>query len=282
MDSLDGYVSDDDLAIGPLEDLGWDVVTVSWRDEQTEWSDFAAVVIRTTWDYQRNPEKFLVVLSRIEASAAHLENQIDIVKWNLSKEYLLEMDARGIPIVPTLWAERYDAESFDRWLDRLGSNEVIVKPVISATAEHTYRLKSYDPELRKVFGQRGFMVQPFLGSVVSEGEFSLCYFDGEFSHAILKQPVPGDFRVQEEHGGTITAITPDPALFAAGQKAVDQVKPTPLYARVDLVRGPDSKLLLIELELIEPSLYLRMDKNAPVRFAEALDRRVGKSNGRAI
>jgi hypothetical protein len=274
MDSLDGYVSDDELAIGPLEDLGWHVATVSWRDSRVEWSDYDVVVIRTTWDYQNSPDEFLQVLSTIHASPARLENSIDIVKWNLSKEYLGEMEDRGVLIVPTLWNERYDAASFDGWLDRFGTNEIIIKPIVSATAEHTYRLKSFDRALGSVFGSRKFMVQPFLQTVVSEGEYSLFYFDGEFSHAILKRPRSGDFRVQEEHGGSIDPIAPDPALLSAGRNGIAHISPTPLYARVDLVRGADTEFLLMELELIEPALYFRMDENASARFAKALNTRM--------
>ena len=274
MDSMEGYVSDDELAIGPLEDLGWHVATVSWRDSRVEWADFDLVVIRTTWDYQRSPDEFLKVLSIIHASPARLENSIDIVKWNLSKEYLRDMEDRGVLVVPTLWNKSYDAASFDGWLDRFSTNEIIIKPVVSATAEHTYRLKSYDRALDPIFSGRKFMVQPFLQSVVTDGEYSLFYFDGDFSHAIVKSPKTGDFRVQEEHGGLITAIVPDRALLAAGHNAVVHIRPTPLYARVDLVRGTNAELLLMELELIEPALYFRMDENAPARFARALNSRM--------
>lgn len=274
MDSLEGYVSDDELAIEPLAELGWAVDTISWRTQAVNWSDYDVVVIRTTWDYQRYPDAFLQTLEHISGSSAHLENSIDIVKWNLSKEYLRELAERGVPVVPTLWDQSYDESSFDGWLDDLNADELIVKPVVSATAERTYRLRKYDEALEEDFSGRGFMVQPFMPSVVSEGEYSLFYFNGEFSHAIVKRPQTGDFRVQEEHGGIITAIAPDDYLLQAGHKAVMHIDPTPLYARVDLIRGPDGRLLLMELELIEPALYFRMDDEAPSRFANALDERM--------
>lgn len=272
MDSLDGYVSDDELAIGPLNDLGWKVETLSWRQTTVDWDIFDAVVIRTTWDYQLDPEKFLGVLREIEASDARLENPLEIARWNLNKTYLREIERDGVRIVPTLWDRAYSAASFAEWLAELKTDEVIVKPTVSATAEHTYRLTQFDPTLIEIFTGRSFMVQPFLRSIVTEGEYSLFYFGGEFSHAILKTPKTADFRVQEEHGGIITAVTASSDMLETGRFVFDMITPTPLYARVDLVRDESDNFALMELELIEPALYLRMDPDAPRRFAAAFDR----------
>jgi hypothetical protein len=272
MDSLSGYTADDDLAIEPLRELGWEVETVSWRNTTTDWNKFEAVVIRTTWDYQRDPDKFLTVLRTIESSTARLENSLDIVRGNLNKAYLRGLQADGIRIVPTIWNEQYDESSADRWFREFGTDEIIIKPEISATAEYTFRLKTFDPDLDPIFAARAFLVQPFMPNIVTEGEFSLFYFAGEYSHAILKSPKSTDFRVQEEHGGTITAVAPSAGLRRAGRNAFDTISPTPLYARVDFVRIEDDDFALMELELIEPALYLRMDEGAPQRFAAAFDR----------
>lgn len=272
MDSLDGYVADDDLAIEPLARLGWEVETLSWREPLVDWDHFDVVVIRTTWDYQRDPQAFLNVLRQIEASDARLENPLEIVRWNLDKSYLRSLESDGIAIVPALWDRTYDRDSFASWQAELGSRELIVKPTVSATAEFTYRLTEYDPELETIFANRPFLVQPFVTSVASEGEYSLFYFAGEFSHAIVKTPKAGDFRVQEEHGGIIEPFQPERSMLETGRFVFDMIEPTPLYARVDFVRGNDGNLQLMELELIEPALYLRTDAGAPTRFAQALDR----------
>lgn len=276
MDSLEGYISDDELAVAPLADLGWEVSTVSWRDRSVNWNNFEIVVLRTTWDYQRYPEEFLEVLAAIEASAAHLENSLDIVKWNLDKRYLRELKAGGIPVVPTIWDAAYNDYAFGDWIQRLETDEIIIKPTISATAEHTYRLRKYDAGLKKIFAGRPFMVQPFMPAIVSEGEYSLFYFNGAFSHAILKQPKTADFRVQEEHGGLISPADPGPRLLEAGRRSADHIAPTPLYSRVDLVRGASDEWLVMEFELIEPALYFRMDPESPRRFAEALTKRMNR------
>lgn len=272
MDSLAGYTSDDDLAVGPLAELGWDVATVSWRDETVDWNDFEIVVVRTPWDYQNDPDAFLDVLRKIDASNARLENQLSIIEWNLDKRYLRDLESKGVSIVPTIWSEsEVNEDVFTEWQSFFDSDELIVKPTVSATAQDTFRLRKFDRKLAAVFANRSFLVQPFVNTIVDEGEFSLFYFSGEYSHTILKSPKHGDFRVQEEHGGLITAVAPEPKLRETADKIVASLSPM-LYARVDLVRSDTKDFMLMELELIEPALYFRMDDESPRRFAAALDR----------
>lgn len=273
MDDLAGYVSDDELAIEPLRELGWEVEIVSWRDKTVDWNAFKAVVIRTTWDYQKEPEAFLDVLRKIENSKARLENSLKTVEWNLSKFYLRDLESAGIKIVPTLWDEKkIDAGSFEKWRRHFKSGEVIVKPLVSATAEFTFRLDEFFPELEEIFATRAFMVQPFMPNITSEGEYSIFYFGGCYSHTILKTPKEKDFRVQEEHGGIIRPAQPTEKLLEAGRKVFEFINPQPLYARVDFVRDSGEDFALMELELIEPALYFRMDKEAPKRFARVFDK----------
>lgn len=269
MDSLDGYVADDELAVEPLARLGFQVDTLSWRAD-VNWNDYEIVVIRTPWDYQRNPDEFLNVLAEIDSSTARLENSLNIVRWNLDKRYLIDMEKRGSRIVPTIWDASYSSAEFDRWLDHFRTSELIIKPTVSATAEHTYRLTAYDPKIERVFAGRSFMVQPFMPNIVAEGEYSLFYFNGKLSHTINKSPKPADFRVQEEHGGLITEVEPEEKLRVAAQSSIDKIGETLLYARVDLVRDERDEFALMELELIEPALYLRMSDGASERFAEAI------------
>ncbi len=271
MDDMAGYVSDDDLAIGPLDPLGWEVETISWRDAAADWDRFDLVVLRTTWDYQEHPTEFLETLAQVDRSSARLENSLEIVRWNLDKRYLRDLEQRGVRIVPTIWDAKYTSNSFDAWLAQLATDELIIKPTVSATAQNTFRLRRFDPEIADVFAERAFMVQPFLTTIVEEGEYSLFFFNGELSHAILKAPKAGDFRVQEEHGGLISEHEPDEKLVEAARKAIGAVDQSLLYARVDLVRDSEDEFALMELELIEPALYLRMNAHAPQRFAAAID-----------
>jgi glutathione synthase/RimK-type ligase-like ATP-grasp enzyme len=270
MDSLDGYVSDDELAVGPFRELGWDVVSVSWRDGTADWDGFDAVIVRTTWDYQDDAARFLEVLHRIDRSEARLENPLPVMEWNLDKRYLAELERDGVRIVPTVWRDTAISESeFAEWQLTLDAEELIVKPTVSATAQDTFRLRKYDPQLGSVFRTRAFMVQPFITAIVDEGEYSLFYFDGRFSHAIVKKPKKGDFRVQEEHGGIISKIEPDIRMRSAADSIAARITPTPLYSRIDLVRDRDNEFALMEMELIEPALYFRMDPPSARRFADA-------------
>lgn len=272
MDDLGDYVSDDELAIEPLREFGWEVETVSWKAENVEWKQFEAVIIRTPWDYQDSPEEFLKVLCEIENST-RLENPVNITRWNMSKDYLQELEQKGVRIVPTIFAdETIDEKLFASWFEHFETEEIIIKPIISATAQDTFRVKEFLPELTGVFRGRKYLVQPFIKNIVDEGEFSLFYFCGDFSHAILKTPKQDDFRVQEEWGGIITAIKPTEKLLKAGEKALMQIEQKLLYARVDFVRDDTGEFALMELELIEPALYFRMDADSPERFAKAFDK----------
>jgi hypothetical protein len=275
MDSLEAYISEgDDVAYAPLRTLGWDVEAVPWRRPGIDWRRFDAVIIRTTWDYHEASEAFISVLQQINQSGTRLENALDLVLWNMNKTYLRDLELRGVPIVPTIWGSDIGPVNQTRILQTLDTDEVVLKPVIGASAYHTYRLKRGSElwaEAAAVFEHRGYLAQPFMASVVEEGEYSLFFFGGEYSHAVLKTPRSQDFRVQEEHGGIIRAASASRELVNAGAQVMAVIGQKPLYARVDLVQLRGGGYGLMELELIEPALYLRMDERAPERFAYALD-----------
>jgi len=279
MDNLTGYVSDDELTIKHFHDVGWTVEMVLWRKEYN-WSQFDVVVIRTTWDYQNDPDAFFAVLESIDSSGARLENSLELVRWNMQKTYLRDIASRGTPIVPTLWQKgAVDTKKLGSFFDQLHTEEMIIKPIIGASAGHAFRLprsqsKAKIAVLEKIFGRRAYMVQPFMQNIIEEGEFSLIYFEGMHSHTILKTPKKNDFRVQEEHGGNIRPVIAEPELLHSSQHVIDSLPQIPLYARVDFVRTEQNTFALMELELIEPALYFRMDADSPMRFAHALTTRV--------
>jgi len=279
MDDLKGYVSDDVLTITHLHNAGWTVEMVSWR-KNYNWSQFDVVVIRTTWDYQNDPDTFLSVLESIDSSGTRLENSLELVRWNMQKTYLHDIASKGTCIAPTLWQEQgVDTKKVESFFDQLDSDEIIIKPIIGASAGHAFRLHQSQsnakiPVLEKIFERRAYMVQPFMPNIIKEGEFSLIYFEGVLSHTILKTPRMNDFRVQEEHGGDIRPATAEPELLHISQHVIDSLSHIPLYARADFVRTEQNTFALMELELIEPSLYFRMDADSPMRFAHALTTRV--------
>ncbi|HEY3663837.1 MAG TPA: hypothetical protein VGL24_11850 [Chthoniobacterales bacterium] len=279
-----GFVIDDELAYSPLAALGWRAEAVSWRAPGCDWRAFDAVVIRSTWDYIADPEAFLAVLAEIERAGAPLFNGLELVRWNIRKTYLRDLAERGVPVVPTIWRERLDPGELPALVEEIGGDEVVIKPVVGLNAQGVFRVNARSAgrpgaELCAYYAGRAFMAQPFLSHVQGEGEFSLCYFNGVLSHAILKTPQAHDFRVQEEHGGVIRAVEPGSELRAAGETALRALGPAPLYARADFVRANEAPgFWLMELELIEPSLYLRMDAGAPERFARALHERASSAD----
>ncbi len=273
MDNLDDFEAYDDLIEAPLKQLGWQMSMVSWRGNSVNWNDFDAVIIRSPWDYQDEPEAFMQVLEKIDASTAHLENSLDIVRWNIDKEYLKSLEQKGVTIVPTLWCDVFNEHELASYFNHFESEQIVLKPRISANADNTFWLTKdnymdFIGELTLAFTTRPFMVQPFMESIIKEGEFSLFYFDGQYSHSILKTPKDNDFRVQEEHGGRLQSVTPEAKLVEQATKALSAIDEMPLYARVDFVRHAD-EFALMEAELIEPSLYFNMDEQSASRFATA-------------
>ena len=275
MDDETGFVIDDVHAHEPMAQLGWEVSPLSWKQVKIPWSEFDAVIIRSCWDYPSQITEFLEALEQIN-QATRMANPLELVRWNLSKTYLRDLESRGIGIVPTLWADDLDESSLLACLDRLNTVGMVIKPVVGANGEDTFHIsQSTDPdrlnEVVRLFRNRAHMVQPFMNKVITEGEFSLFYFNGKYSHAILKKPANSEFRSQEERGATIRAARPEARLLLRGRQALERISPVPLYARIDFVRDDHGEFRVMEMELIEPSLYLRMHPEAPARFARAID-----------
>lgn len=274
-----GFVIDDELAIAPLAERGYAVETIPWDRPDVNWSDYEIAVIRSTWDYQRHAEQFLATLADIERRT-RLENPLDIVRWNMRKTYVRDLEASAVPVLPTLWRDRLHAGGLEDAFDELGHDEAVIKPVMSGNAEGAYRLDreriaAHGDAIERYFADRPLMLQPFQQAILTEGEYSLFYLNGEYSHCVQKVPKPGDYRVQEEHGGDIRAVPgPDDELLGAGAAAMAAIGVPLLYARADFVRCDDSVFRVMELELVEPALYLRMDPGAPTRFANAIVERL--------
>ncbi len=279
------FVIDDEHAYGPLAELGWQVDAVPWNREGVNWNDFELVVIRSTWDYQSDPDLFLQVLADIEASNARRANPREVVLWNLRKTYLRDLAERGVATVPTAWRDRLRPGELAVLCEELESNELVIKPQVGANADGVFRYTNtaaqegdQQEEVEAYYADRPLMAQPFVSSIQEQGEYSLFYFNGEYSHAVLKTPKANDFRSQEEHGARIAPVQIDRQLRTSGQQAIDALNDVVLYARADFVRDHASnEYWLMELELIEPSLYLRTDPAAPERFARAVHGLMGQT-----
>ena len=272
--AIPDLTGDDRLAVAALSHLGLDAVPAIWDDEGADWSRFAAVVVRSPWDYFVRVAEFTRWLDRLEALRAPVWNPVSLLRWNMDKRYLRELEHAGVPCVPTYWAEDAHGDALRDILHRNGWPRAVVKPVVSGGAHETWMVSTgaIDSELEARFrdlASRGAMVQPFVEEILGEGEWSLLFFAGEYSHAVLKRPAAGDFRVQTAHGGREVRAEPEPTLVAAAREVLAHVEQPWLYARVDICRHGGSWTLM-ELEMLEPSLFLDADADAAARFARAV------------
>jgi len=275
--------ADDRLLLAPLGARGVEAVAAVWDDPAVDWRAFDAVVLRSTWDYHLALAAFLRWVAARAASGVPLLNPAPVVRWNVDKRYLLELAAGGVPVVPTTWVDPRAPHGGLRAIAAdHGWDRVVVKPAVSASAHGTWRSAvpigdDDEARFRAEDAPHGLLVQGYLDAIATAGEWSLQFFGGRFSHAMRKWPRADDYRVQAEHGGRSRREDAPPELVDAAQ-AVFAALPFPaadcLYARVDgVVDG--GVFLLMELELVEPSLFLAADAVAPARLADAIVARLG-------
>lgn len=268
------FVIDDEGAIPALEQMGWRVDTLPWRQQDIPWSRFDLVIVRSTWDYWDDTPAFLDVLAEIDR-ATRLANPLALMRWNLSKTYLRDLETAAVPIVPTLWFEALDASTLAEARSRFTGGELVIKPQVGGNGQGVMRLAAAagasDHVALAHYAACAGMLQPFRPSVLEKGETSLFYFGDALSHGIGKVPATGEFRTQEERGATIAALEASSSLKAAGDRAIAAVPGESLYARVDFLGNGTDGFEVVELELIEPSLYFRTDTGAPGRFAAAVE-----------
>jgi glutathione synthase/RimK-type ligase-like ATP-grasp enzyme len=251
----------------PLERDGFIVESRSWAGSK-DLAAFDLVLPLLVWGYPRARPQWLAAVDRWEAEGVRLMNPPPVLRWNSDKAYLERLAANGAPVVPTRLVDRVTEQALANAAAAFGTDRLVAKPRISSSAWRTIR---WSPGASLDEGPEGAaMIQPYLPSIESAGEVSLLYFAGRFSHAIRKVPQPGDFRVQPEYDGIITAYAPEPDEFAAADAVLGAVEEQLLYGRVDLVRDMDGRPALIELELIEPDLYLGYDPADGAAFAKAV------------
>lgn len=245
--------------------------------EHRLWTDpgdltgFDLVTALFAWGYQRDVPRWYALLDRLEAEQLPVVNPVPLLRWNSDKSYLADLAAQGLAVIPTLFVDVLDDASFAGACAALDTADVVIKPAISAGADGTHRLYVGDTLPADAQGQRR-LVQPLMPGIVRDGEFSLFLFDGRLSHAIVKRPSVGDFRVQEQFGGREFAWAATPEAHALAIAAIAACPLPPVYARVDLVGDADGKLHIMELELIEPSLFLQFSPDKGAAFAAAIRR----------
>lgn len=233
-------------------EAGSEMHAVQWNDTSVNWAQYDAAFIGTCWDYQDQSELFLDKLDEIAAAGVRVFNPAELVRWNLRKTYLRELAARGVGTIETLWLDFPSADRLSQAFDELNTDELVIKRQVGAGASGQLRYNRGDQLVD--YAHRA-MVQPFVPSIVEEGEYSFIMINGVFSHALLKRAKTGDYRIQSSYGGYEEKVLPSKSDLEAAHQVVESFMEPPLYARVDMARGHHGRLLLMELELIEPYLY---------------------------
>lgn len=258
-----------------LRESGAEVASRPWT-EAGDLDPFDAVLPLVAWGYHLLYPQWLAFLDRLEAEGRRVLNPVPLLRWNSDKAYLRQLGEAGVPTVPTLEVDHLNEAALAAAFGTLGTEEVVIKPPVSAGASGTYRLRQGDaaavPE--DVHGTR-MMIQPWLPTIQTTGEYSLILFGGEFSHAVVKRPRSGDFRVQPNFGGETVACEPPPGGVELAARALEVAPGRTAYARVDLVQGAGGELQVMELELIEPALFLNWSPDAGQRLARTINTELG-------
>jgi glutathione synthase/RimK-type ligase-like ATP-grasp enzyme len=257
-----------DIQAEALRGAGAEVVAESWTEFNGPGS-YDLILPLVAWGYHLRKDEWLAFLDRAEAEGWPMVNSPKLLRWNSDKAYLAELGRKGIASVPTLEVDHLNEAALTAAHGVFGSSEVVIKPPVSAGAWGTFRLGPGEPVPTEVHGER-MLVQPWLGSVVEEGEYSLILLGGRYSHCVAKRPKAGDFRVQPDHGGTTERAELPVGALKLAEAALAAAPTAATYARVDIIRGNAGELQLMELELIEPALFLHCVPEAKDRFAAAI------------
>ena len=280
--ALPSLAVDEHPLLAELKALGIDATPAVWDDPQVDWSVFDGVIVRSCWDYHVRYDEFFRWIDRITALGVRVWNAPGTLRWNSRKTYLHDLSIGRVRTVPTFWLERGNlrlgSASLATILRECGWGRAVVKPIISASAHETWCVSldeacanaaAHDERLRAIGASHGVMVQPFVPEIESDGEWSLQFFGGVFSHAVLKRAASGDFRVQREFGGTHERVVPASRVLEQAERALEAAPGQSVYARVDGVVIVND-FVVTELELLEPSLFLDAHPEAPGRFARAI------------
>lgn len=266
---------DDHLPVELLREQGIEIEWVVWDDPAVDWGRYDAVIVRSPWDYYVRIEEFRGWLDKIEAMNVPVVNSIPLIRWNMDKFYLRELAEAGVPVLPAVWLHPGEHQDLKALMETQGWDEIVIKPTVSAGGFRTQRVTRENVAeqqalLDEILTDNGAMIQQYAPQVAQEGEWSLLFFDGEYSHSALKHPQSGDFRVQERYGGTFEPAQAPAHVIEQARALIRKIDRPMLYARVDGVVA-DGKLYLMELEAFEPSLFLAAaPEEAPANFTQAL------------
>lgn len=277
---VQNVLTEDRLVKEALENKGLKVERKSWSNPDFDWSSTRSVLFRTTWDYFDRYGEFRNWLSELEKKT-FIINSPALIKWNVDKQYLSSLSQKGVSIVPTRFVPRGTGITVEELHKLTGWNHTVIKPTIGGGGRYTYAIDSKNltvisKKLQQVMKEEDFMLQPFQYSIIENGEWSFMFFGEQFSHAVLKKARDGDFRVQDDYGGTVHPYEASEAEIEFARKVVLASPELPVYSRVDLLIDNEGKLAVSELELIEPELWFRIKPGAADLMANEVMQKLKK------
>ncbi len=255
---------------------GLEAVALPWTDHVDTADGLKAyplVLPLICWGYHRNHDRWMQACATWAGAGLPVANPAPVLGWNSDKTYLRRLADQGVAIPPTIWTDRATDAQVQAAFDAFETDTLIVKPTVSGGAWKTLRLSRGETLTDAPEGAA--MIQPYLAGIETGGETSLLFFDGRFSHAVNKRPVPGEFRIQVQFGGRYSTVAPPDGAMALAKQVLAAVEEPLLYARIDTAQAPDGTWLLMEAELIEPDFYLGSDPARGTAFARAARARVG-------
>lgn len=271
---------EDNLLKEALVKLGLKTSRKSWDDPNFDWSSTHFVIFRTTWDYFDRYPEFSSWLNRV-SKLTTLLNSEELIRWNIDKHYMKDLQNKGVHICETYFIEKGETASLFDLAEKHNLNDFVLKPCISGGSRHTYKIHreditQYETIFAELIAEEAMMLQPFQQNIVDQGEISIMIMNGTYTHAILKVAKKGDFRVQDDFGGSVYDYTPSSEEIEYAENAVKSCIEMPIYARVDVFLDNQNKLALAELELIEPELWFRNHPEAALELAKGIKNRVNK------
>ena len=272
---ISNVLREDEWVINALKEKNLSVVKKDWNDSIFDWETTRSILFRSTWDYFDKFELFKKWFNKTKNKCLMI-NSTETIEWNIDKHYLLDLQEHQIPIPNSEFIKRGSSIDLSLLMQKKNWNEIVVKPTISGAAKNTYRLKKeeiiqFGPTWEKLIYKEDFIVQEFQNNVISEGEVAMIVIGGKFTHAVLKKAKEGDFRVQDDFGGSIAIYNPNEEMVKLAEKCTRILTPIPSYARVDIIRDNLGELAVSELELIEPELWFRLNPNAAQKLAQHVD-----------
>ena len=267
-------VTEDNLVKEALEKQGLSVWRTNWDNPNFDWALTKSVLFRTTWDYFDRFPEFSEWLDGI-SKKTKLINPMEMIRWNLDKHYLSDLQKNGIPVVPTYFIEAGEKRTLAECVRDSGWNKIILKPAISGAARHTYKLTAettdpYETVFRELIKDEAMLIQPFMENILTKGEVAHMVMGGKYTHSVLKIAKKGDFRVQDDFGGTVHDYQPNDTEIEFIENVMKNVSPTPAYGRVDVIWDNLDQLVVSELELIEPELWFRKNHDAATELAKEI------------